>query len=173
MIKEEVKTIGNMIDELSEEDEELKELFGEENEELKYIFSTMKKSEMKKLMETGVPIEDIKKVLNGLLNIFNYIIEDMGEKKYKAKRELLGSVLHNVYKTNMDKIYKQMKRDISSKPDITLKEFYDKKFPEYKTKSGDSFNTMILNERQKKNMDITLKMSVAVLAFVDMEEDKK
>lgn len=154
----------NKIAEEAKEDENLKKLF-EDNEDLEFILSTMSTEEKKKITQSGHTVDEIKNLLNLFMNMFEEIKEQVPD--YEKQHTMIVDMLHSVSKRARDKMFIEIQKEIKKNPGITLEEYYDQVYPDYKLKIVDKFSESRYNDKDKRGLQIGAKIVVAVLYMLN------
>ena len=169
---EELKQYNKELEELINEDEEVKKLLSdsEADQDIKVIFELMSDEDKKKLLSSGYSIEELKKFLTQFMTIYELIIKDMDVNTYKQKSTMILQLLHIQIKAGKEGIYKRAAKAIKENPDISLKEFYDKDIKEFKRVYKDTFENSEYDEKNLRLMRFVAKIVVASLNVLDMKE---
>ena len=169
---EELKEYNKKIEEMINDDEEVKKIFDENeaDQDIKVIFELMSDEDKKKLLNVGYNMEEIKKFLTQFLVIYDMIIEEMDKDIYKQKSTTILQLLHIQIKAAKDGIYKRAAKAMKENPDITLKEFYDKDIKEFKKVFKDTFEQSEYDDKTLRVLRFIAKTTIACLHVLDMKE---
>ena len=171
---EELKEHNKKIEDMINEDEDIKQLFtdDESNEDIKVIFDLLSKEDKSKLLSSGYSLEEVKKFLVHFLTIYDLIIKDMDPEIYKQKTTMILQLLHIQVKTGKDNIYNRAAKAIKDNPDISLKEFYDKEIKEFKKVFKDTFEQSEYDEKNLRLAKFIAKVTVATMSILDLKDEK-
>ena len=174
MKNEELKEYNNKLEELINQDEDVKKLFGdgESGEDIQVIFELMSDEDKKKLLSSGYSIEEVKKFLTQFLGIYDVIVKEMDINNYKQKSTMILQLLHIQIKNAKDNIYKRAAKAMKDNPDITLKEFYNKDIKEFKKVFKETFEQSEYDEKNLRLLKFVAKMIVASFLMIDMKDEK-
>lgn len=154
---EDKKEFLEAIEEL-EKDDEFKELT-EDNEELAFIMDNLSAPEKKQILSHGYNMEEVKKMLTVILNMFKSLEGDIPQfdKQYNMVLELL----HSNVKKGKERMFKEMKKEMKS--GITLEDYYNKIYRDFELKYADKFAETRYNEKEKKSFQIGARLTVCTL----------
>ncbi len=168
---EKLEEINKEISGILDEDPEIKEMLGEgENEDIKVIFELMTKEDKKKLIESGLSVEEVRKFLSNFMKIYDLVISEMDD--YGSKEKMMLQLLHIHMNNTASSMYKKMNEAMKDDPDITLKKFYNESHKKYKSKVKDSFEASEYDDKNYRYMKFITKMIIASFALIDLQKEK-